>query len=71
MEPVTKPSTMDMIDFEIINGPDNGPGNDLRSPPQPSKGEVSSPRSRIGTIYIEAQVKPDYTGSLAEVCNHS
>jgi hypothetical protein len=77
VKPVEKPAAMDLSDFEIINGPDGGPDGGLddspddRQPRQPSKDEVSSPKTRMGTIYIEAQAKPDYTGSLSKVCNHS
>lgn len=69
MEPMAKPVAMDLSDFEIIDGPDGS--SDAYLPHQPSKGEANSPNTRMGTIYIEAQVKPAYTGSLSEVCNHS
>jgi hypothetical protein len=64
MKSAEKTADIDMDDFEMINGP--GDGHDER-PQQPTKGGTSSPKRRKGTIYIEAQVKPDYTGSLAKV----
>ncbi|KFZ12776.1 hypothetical protein V501_04047 [Pseudogymnoascus sp. VKM F-4519 (FW-2642)] len=65
MEPMAKPAAMDSSDFEIIDGPDDSP--DIHPPHQPSKSEANSPNTRMGTIYVEAQVKPAYTGSLAEL----
>ncbi|OBT59051.1 hypothetical protein VE04_01024 [Pseudogymnoascus sp. 24MN13] len=62
---MAKPVAMDLSDFEIIDGPDDSRG--AYQPHQPSKGEANSPNTRMGTIYIEAQVKPAYTGSLSEL----
>ncbi|KFY02559.1 hypothetical protein O988_02078 [Pseudogymnoascus sp. VKM F-3808] len=64
MKSAEKTADLDMGDFEMINGP--GDGHDER-PKQPTKGGTGSPKRRKGTIYIEAQVKPDYTGSLAKI----
>jgi hypothetical protein len=64
MKSVERTTDMDMSDFEVISGPDDSHDE---HPQQPTKGETSTPSPRKGTIYIEAQVKPDYTGSLAKV----
>ncbi|OBT62938.1 hypothetical protein VE03_07886 [Pseudogymnoascus sp. 23342-1-I1] len=63
MKPKVSLAAMRLNDFKIINDP--GGRADDRPPRQPSGGEASSPKSRMGTIYVEAQVKPDYTGSLS------
>lgn len=60
MKPARKPVATGMSDIETIDPPDELPS------PQPNKGDTISP---IGTIYIEAQVKPDYTGNVAKVCD--
>ncbi|OBT85425.1 hypothetical protein VE02_04842 [Pseudogymnoascus sp. 03VT05] len=65
MEPVVKPAAVNVSCFEIINGP--GVGTDGGTPLRPTDGEASSLKHRKGTIYIEAQVKLEYTGSLAEL----
>ncbi|KFY49255.1 hypothetical protein V495_00636 [Pseudogymnoascus sp. VKM F-4514 (FW-929)] len=64
MKSAEKTADIDMDDFEIVNGPDDS--HDER-PQQPAKGETGSQKRRKGTIYIEAQVKPDYAGSLAKI----
>ncbi|KFZ20714.1 hypothetical protein V502_03046 [Pseudogymnoascus sp. VKM F-4520 (FW-2644)] len=61
MKPVTKPAVMDVSDFDIINGPDDCPST------QHSNGETSTANRRRGTLYIEAQVRPDYSGSLKKL----
>ncbi|KAL5345497.1 hypothetical protein ACLOAV_009247 [Pseudogymnoascus australis] len=58
MKPARKPVATGMSDIETIDPPDELPS------PQPNKGDTISP---IGTIYIEAQVKPDYTGNVAKL----
>lgn len=67
---ITKPASRDVTDFEVISGHDD-------QLPQPAKGKMGTLYTqrgtlytRRGTLYIEAQVKPDYSGSVAKVCNH-
>ncbi|KFY07122.1 hypothetical protein V492_07430 [Pseudogymnoascus sp. VKM F-4246] len=60
-----EPAGMDSSDFEIISNPGDSPGG--HPPRQPSKDDTGSAKSRMGTIYIEAQVKPGYTGSLSKL----
>lgn len=62
---MTKSAVMDVSDFDIINGPDDCPST------RHSNGETSTENRRRGTLYIEAQVRPDYSGSLKKVFSHS
>ncbi|KFY39351.1 hypothetical protein V494_04018 [Pseudogymnoascus sp. VKM F-4513 (FW-928)] len=60
-----KPAGMDVSGFEIISNPGDSPSG--HPPCQPNKGKTGSAKRRMGTIYIEAQVKPGYTGSISKL----
>ncbi|KFY26219.1 hypothetical protein V493_04214 [Pseudogymnoascus sp. VKM F-4281 (FW-2241)] len=67
MKVITKPASRDGTDFEVISGHDD----QLPQPAKVKMGTLYTQRgtlyTRRGTLYIEAQVKPDYSGSVAKL----